>query len=281
MTQSPLSGVEDAQRLWARNAGLQVDDRGYLPEVDQNLFGGLTPPVRAAFGAADGNELEDAPDRPAKMRALISSSALAVNAFQNWSLRDPAPLGPALGIAGSVTRVEFERRLPTGAPGTPPNLDVVLTLGDGGIVGFESKFTEWIRPGTKQAASLGPYFRTSPSLWEGAGLHDCARLARAVHDGKERFDYLNVSQLLKHALGLNRAATASWSLGYVWFDADGEAGTSHRAEIARFVERVGEELRFLTVSYQQFVEALGKTATNSHGYFAYLHQRYGLGPGQL
>ena len=29
MTQSPLSGVEHAQRLWAAQAGLSVDERGF------------------------------------------------------------------------------------------------------------------------------------------------------------------------------------------------------------------------------------------------------------
>lgn len=277
MSKSLLDGVLRAQRAWADGQGLAVDERGYLPDVSSNLFGGLAPATKAAFEAADGDELEDRPTRPAKMRSLISSSALAVNVFQHWTLNDPAPLGLPLGLAGTVTRVEFERRMPTGAPGTPPNLDVVLTLADGGIVGLESKFTEWMQPSATQAASLVPYFRTSPSLWEAAGLSGCARLARAVHVDEERFTYLNVPQLLKHALGLNRAGAASWSLGYVWYDADGEAGAAHREEIVRFREHVGRELRFTALPYQQLLGALG--ANVSHGYLAYLHQRYALGAG--
>jgi hypothetical protein len=33
MPHSPVSGVEHAQRLWAANEGLSVDDRGYRPDV--------------------------------------------------------------------------------------------------------------------------------------------------------------------------------------------------------------------------------------------------------
>ena len=201
-----------------------------------------------------------------------------MNVFQHWTNRDPAPLGPALGLVGHVTQVEFERRLPTGAPGTPPNLDVVLTLTDGGMVGIESKFTEWMQTDAGQSKSMAPYFRTEPSLWEAAGLTGCAKLARAVYDGSERFAYLNVPQLLKHALGLQRAGAASWSLGYLWYDAESNAGEQHRQEVRRFADAVGEEVALHELSYHDLVDALERTAGVEQGYLSYLRGRYGASP---
>jgi len=275
MPRNRIDQVLNAQRDWAAGKGLTIDDRGYLSDVSLNLHGGLSPAVRAAFEEADGNELTDRSGRPAKMRALISSSALAVNVFQHWTLRDPEPLGPVLGLPGVVTHVEFERRLRTGAPGTPPNLDVVLTLADGGMVGIESKFTEWMKRDDGQAGSMAPYFRASPSLWERAGLVACAQLARAVYEQEERFAYLNVPQLLKHALGLRGAGAATWSLGYVWYDLDGVAGEQHRQELRRFADAVGKEVALWSLSYQELFTALERVPGIDHAYLSYLVRRYG------
>jgi len=78
----------------------------------------------------------------AKMRALHSSFALGVNVFSYWGDRpDLTPLLAAMGVAGEAGSLEFERKLPIGAGGTPPNLDVVITTADGVMVGVESKIT--------------------------------------------------------------------------------------------------------------------------------------------
>jgi hypothetical protein len=277
MTQSPLAGVATAKRLWAAQAGLSVDERGYLSDVAQNLFGGLSDEVRAAFEQADGAELKDRKGGPAKMRSVISSSALAVNVFQHWALNDPAPVGRALGLSAAVTKIGFERRMPTGAGGTPPNLDVVLTTADGGIVGIESKFTEWMSRKTGQASSMAPYFRKPESLWGRAGLTECDRLAREINDGTKAYEYLDAPQLLKHILGLQNSRAQSWALSYVWYDAKGDTGDKHRAELAEFGERIRADLTFVAVPYQELVARL----TTAHGgepdYFAYLSQRYALG----
>jgi hypothetical protein len=277
MTQSPLAGVESAQRLWASQAGLSFDDRGYLPDVSQNLFGGLSDEVRAAFDKADGAELKDHKGRPAKMRSVISSSALAVNVFQHWALNDPEPVGRALGLSAAVTKIEFERRMPTGAGGTPPNLDVLLTTADRGIVGIESKFTEWMSRKAGQAASMAPYFRKPESLWGRAGLTECDRLAQASNSGTKAYEYLDAPQLLKHILGLHKTGAPSWALFYVWYDATGDTGDKHRTELAEFGERVRADLTFVAVSYQELVARFASAQEGAPDYFAYLAQRYALG----
>jgi hypothetical protein len=268
--------VEHAQRLWAALAGLSVDDRGYLPDVSQNLFGGLSGEVRAAFEQADGAELADRDGRPAKMRSVISSSALAVNVFQHWALNDPAPVGRALGLSREVTKIEFEQRMPTGASGTPPNLDVVISTADDGVVGIESKLTEWMSRKTGQVTSMAPYFRKPESLWGRAKLTECDRLAREINDGLKSYEYLDAPQLLKHILGLQNSGAPSWALVYVWYDAEGEVGEKHRAELAQFGERIRADLTFVAVPYQELVARLMTAQTVEPDYSAYLANRYAL-----
>lgn len=212
------------------------------------------------------------------MRSLISSSALAANVFDYWSERDLAPILRALGVDGRATELRFERKLPTGARGKSPNLDVVLTLDDGRLIGIESKFTEWITPKTGMTTSLAPYISDEGSRWSQARLAAAARLARAVHDGEEKYFHLDVPQLLKHALGLAKASTTGWALHYLYFDGQGEVAERHAEEIERFTLAVGAELTFAARSYQSLVDSLGEAAPNEHAeYIAYLRDRY-MGP---
>jgi hypothetical protein len=277
MTQSPLSGVIAAQKAWAANQGYAVEGPGYLRSVSLNLFGGLSLIAKAAFLAADGGELSDVEGRPAKMRSLISSSALALNVFQYWALCPEAPIGKALGHSGTVQGIEFERRLPTGTGRKPANLDVVLTMDDGAIVGVESKFTEWMRPSNKQPTSIAPYVRNDRTLWDDAALTGAANLARAIRDGTETFKHLDVAQLLKHVLGLSRAARRGWALRYVWFDASGEAGNTHRTELDQFRALVGDELNFQAKSYQELAIEISHLPNVIPQYLVYLRDRYAFG----
>lgn len=274
MSSPPVLDVMAAQRAWAERSGLQTDARGYLPDVQTNLCQDLSANARAAFEAGDGAEMDDREGRPAKMRSLISSSALAANVFDYWSGRDLAPLLQALGVEGRAVDLQFERKLPTGARGKAPNLDIVLTLDDGRLVGIESKFTEWMTPKPGMPASLAPYLRDHESPWTRAGLPAADRLARAVHDGHEWFRLLNVPQLLKHALGLARASAPGWTLRYLYFDGTGPTAAEHAREIDRFAGAVGRDLGFAALSYQRFVGALADAGGEAPAYTHYLRDRY-------
>ena len=129
---SPRATVVAAQKRWAFQAGLTPDTRGYLGDAALNLRQPMSARALAAFDKADGGELRDRGDTPAKMRALHSSSALGVNVFSYWEDRpDLTPLLKAMDVVGGAGTLEFERKLPTGAGGTPPNLDVVITKAPG------------------------------------------------------------------------------------------------------------------------------------------------------
>jgi hypothetical protein len=86
----------------------------YLDAIEANLLQPLSVAAHRGFGNGSGSELADTPARPAKMKALHSSAALAVNVFDYWTTRDSAPLTAAMGIASRIREMAFERQFPTG-----------------------------------------------------------------------------------------------------------------------------------------------------------------------
>ena len=245
-----------------------------------NLREPMSPAIFSAFDAGDGAELKDTERAPAKMRSLISSSALAVNVFAYWERQDSTPLLKALGLNGEVDALLFEEKLSTGARGTPPNLDVVIRLRDASLVGIESKFTEWMTPSDSMAKTLKPYIRGDESYWSRTALPQSHALVKALLNGSvSAYRYLNVPQLLKHALGLKKHAKAEWHLIYLYMNAVGTAADEHRKEVARFEREVGHELHFTALSYGTLLERLAVDAVDAE-YLAYVQTRY-LRPPQL
>lgn len=267
-----------AQLEWARRAGHSVDSRNYLDSYERNLRTPLSERGQAAFIEGAGAELRDGSDgRPAKMRALHSSSALAVNVFDYWLERDSAELLQAVGLQSDMAAIHLEVPLRSGARGTPPHLDVLVRYSDGRIAGVESKFTEWMKEKRGRGDSLSPYFRdTDDSYWSRAGLPLSHELAIAIRHGNSDFQYLDAPQLLKHALGLKKAADGkSWRIGYLFFDAEGECQARHRDEIARFMLATGAELGFFARTYQEVFTSLERHATSIDAdYLKYLRCRY-------
>lgn len=266
------------QRRWAEAHGLGADARGYLPTVQANLFAPLAPSTRAAFERGDASELAETATRPAKMRALRSSAVLVVNVFEHFVGANPKPLLDALGIEEELKHplaFEAEARYPAGLPGHPPNLDVVLELTSGTIVGIESKFTEWLTPkrGAKNVLK-DKYFEGGVQWWRNGGLPKCQALAAMLKNGEERFRFLDVPQLLKHALGLATARPARFELHYLYFDAPGPASRAQREELARFAERVGAELGFRVLTYQELYRRLCACGRIESSYLRYLGERY-------
>jgi len=76
------------------------------------------------FREGDGSELSDVGTRRAKMRALLSSSALAVNFFDAWGETPKDGLAEALGLPEPISQLHFEhtcRRYPLGYRGADHN----------------------------------------------------------------------------------------------------------------------------------------------------------------
>ena len=267
---SSIPSVIEQQTRWAVSKGL-IPKNAYLKSVSDNLHADLSEGAFKDFERGSGGELRKRGLRPPKMWALRSSAALTANVFDHWRSRDPAPLQNALDLTNKITRISFEEHFPTGLRGNPPNVDVVLTLDKNQYVAIESKFTEWLNP---RERILDPKYFPSGELWTAQGLPKCQAVA---NDFKETgpFRFLDVPQLLKHALGLARKETGTYSLYYIYFDLKGPERELHADEVARFRDLVGEEIRFLSLTYQQLFDRLeGTVRAEDCVYLDYLRARY-------
>ncbi len=270
---SPTTVVRNQQRAWAVGHGIAIDSSGYTIELDDNLFVPLSAGARSELGGGDGGEL-GSPGKRAKMQALHSSSALACNVFEYWRGRDASVLAAALRLPAGIAGIEFERKFPTGLPGNPPNLDLVLTLADASIVAIESKFLEPY--GGRHASGFKPkYFESDTGLWARFGYSNCQDLALRLNAGAVAFRWLHAEQLLKHILGL-AASGLSWELLYLWYEALGCVAMEHRAEADEFARvATTDGIAFRSMSYQSLFATLWPLAGEPESaYLAYLDGRY-------
>jgi hypothetical protein len=273
MTNS-LSQIERAQSQWALKTGRSLDRPGYVKDLADNLLRcKLSPQTETEFAKADGNELNDSGSRPAKMRALISSSALAVNFFDFWRDIPKGPITNALKLPAAITSLQFEHRCcnyPVGPKS--PNLDLLLTLADGQRIGIESKFVEPYRG--KDYDLLPKYFPPGLGYWSNAGLLRAQSLANEI---RGRWKYLDAPQLLKHMLGLRSEQPESVvQLIYLWYDTGFDDAKAHREEVERFTDSIaGDVVRFSAISYQELFKSLRDASPDSSpGWAAYLAERY-------
>ena len=272
-----LRELKRRQRAWAASKNIPFDRNGYVPEEAQNFLLPLSQRFSKSLDSAGGGERQRQRHLPAKIRALHSSSALAINVFQYWEDKRGPGLPRAIGLEGELADVSIERQFPTGLRGTPPTLDVLLEMDDHCIVAIESKFTEWIerkRPDLDRFRRK--YLNTGRELWADAGLPNCQALAFEVADHKIQFRQLDVLQLLKHALGLGISAKRPFSLMYLYYDHDrtSDIADLHREEVGRFAGRVDDRLNFRAMSYQSLFAALAGAPLIDPGYIAYLKERY-------
>lgn len=229
-----------------RVSGIPSDAYGYVSQRTDNLL----PGVRLDHFEADlknggGHELNK------KFLALHSSSALAINTFAPFK-DNPGSL-TLLGKHGFRPPL-FEKQLPTGLRGTPPNLDVYLR-NEHEVVAIESKFLEYFTP--KVAHFSESYSRGSLTLAE-----DC--WWRVLEDSKKAgSSHLDVAQLVKHYLGLitliNHSDREGWNppkvtLVYLfWEPANGhdiEDCQSHRRDIEQLKSKVsGSKIKLRSLSY--------------------------------
>lgn len=267
---SSRSDLLDRQQSWAKRRGIETDPRGYVETVEVNLWRPLSGKARVAFEQGSGSELMG------KMRALHSSSALAVNFFDYWTTMDRADLRRVLGLESAVKDIQFEAQHATGLEGSPPNLDVCIALESEHVVAIESKFSEWLsRKSAAKPAFKPKYFDGGSQFWADRGLPKCQALANEMREGKKHFEFFDASQILKHALGLATQLRDRFSLWYVYYDFQCAEAAQHRAEIDDFAHRVGAELRFKVMTYQEVFASLSTASRDlDPSYLGYLSERY-------
>jgi len=275
------------QIQWAFNHGItligskgQLGRQAYTSILEENLFMPLAPNVRDSFKKGDGAEILGSPNRPAKMQAVHSSSALSVNIFQYWQDKLPA-IAAACGfcrkgnkISGKIVfedKYSVDERFPVA-----PNIDVVIHNSVSAKVrrfAIECKFTEAY--GSQKHLGLKPKYLTLDEVWNDIpGIHG---LAKSLCPDDNRYRHLHAAQLIKHILGLkNRYGKDGFRLLYLWYDVFGEEGAVHRNEIEDFSKKTRlDAIKFHSMSYQELIVKLSNEYRSSHGeYIRYISERY-------
>ena len=269
-----LRVIRELQSTWASSVARDRTRPDYTVTVSSNLFlTRLNPDTEVEFSRADGAEIQDASGKPAKMQALLSSSALAVNFFDAWRPATLEPLARALGLVGGLAALEFEHKCfayPVGP--RRPNLDLLVETGDGTRIGVESKFTEPYRgsPGLKTLSAK--YLRPGVHLWAARGLMPAQQLAAESRRG---WRHLDASQLLKHLLGLASENDGPWCLLYLWYDTGLADADTLRHEIEDFGHVVNADRPvFAACSYQEAFSRLDTTSEPVDGWHDYMAARY-------
>ena len=276
---SLLASLRGRQDDWLRQrlgVNATFAPNGYLTHVDHNLYLPLGQLARAEIGHGSGKEF-GTEERPGKLAAPWSSSALAVNVFEYWRDRDRAPLVSALGC-DDIVNLNLEQRLGTGFSNrAPANLDVVLTTRTHDI-GIESKFCE-----PYGAASHGDfrpsYLRRGPDKrW--LNLSRLRDLAHAIAERTVTFSRLDAPQLIKHALALQRRSNATkrpFQLMLLWYCPPGDHAATRQLhdEISILAGAMrADSVVFRAETYQAFFQKLRQSAAGHADYIDYLAARY-------
>ncbi|MBI5922423.1 MAG: hypothetical protein HY847_12385 [Betaproteobacteria bacterium] len=266
--------IEERQDQWGAEQARDPKWQSYLTSLRDNLFlGHLNPDTETEFRTGDGSELRDARTRPAKMRALISSSALVVNFFDSWRFADKAALARVFGIESAISRLSFEFKT-DGYPVGPrsPNLDLMLYLADGQRVAVESKFAEPYRSSEGFGALSARYFPSGECLWSQARLPAAQRIADRL---RPEWIHLDVPQLLKHLLGLASDPSKPATLVYLWFDTGSADANAHRKEVERFKGEVaGDSVVIRSATYQEIFKGISESEEPVVGWHSYMSRRY-------
>lgn len=227
-----------------QRSDILIDDKGYALDFRDTLLPLVaTEDFEADLKAGDGNELQT------KFRAAHSSSGLAVNCFAPFRTRI---VDLAMPDNSPFHALQFERKCPTGLRGgRAPNLDVVIS-GPEGVVGVESKLTEYL---VKHRAAFSPAY--AEQIRDEQRKQGYFREMLRLIDAPDRYVWLDAAQLIKHSFGLARTfRDQPVTLLYLyWEPANPNASprfAAHRQEIDAFTERVaGSTPEFRAMSYPE------------------------------
>jgi hypothetical protein len=278
------------EKNWAKknNKTLTVNNKNsksftYFKELNNNLFIPLSESLQKQFNKADGHEINDSSEKLAKMKAIHSSSALAVNIFHYWQTQNKIlEIAYCCGLCNKnnkyvedmffekndlVIDSSFERK---------PNIDIVITNSDFSrfkAFAIESKFTEHFTSKNKQ--NLSQSYLDMDYLWKNIDfLRDFISQDNSPF---HKYKYLDAAQLVKHILCLNREyGKGKFKLLYLYYDSIGEKAINHYCELLDFSMKLrtgGIEFRFK--SYQELIYKMANNYYKEHvEYFDYIIDRY-------
>lgn len=307
--------IKEKQRVWAIRNGkkLRNDYDLYITNVEDNIFNGLSQNTRKEFDDARGGELKDIEKHPAKMSALLSSSALCVNIFQYFQdkskelklllLRECKLVRNDYNCDDVIIKFECtDYPICSGKEIiATPNIDIVIITiknnEEDKIFAIESKFTEpykrshhyFLNEKYYKDGQNAPYWKSMGDLYEKLGIEYAEKKEyknkNDILHGKEidelkRYKYLNALQLIKHLMGVR----CKWrnksqiKLVYFFYDSLGQEGNIHRTEISKFNTFIEKAtgVGFNYISYQKLICNLTKALPyNEHKeYIDYITERY-------
>ncbi len=277
------------QILWAKNRGLKLvgseGDRGrpaYTQNLELNLFLPLSESAHVGFYAGNGNEIGSSSDKPGKMQAVHSSSALGVNVFQYWEEIKQVPvIASACGFCRksniSSEKIVFEEKFPIkGINRIPPNIDIVIhnsASSNFKCYAIESKFSEPYR--SYEIKGLKSAYLDVEDLW--SDIPELQEFALSINPDNKNNNYLDSAQLIKHILGLKtKFGKNKFKLLYLWYDVLGKEGADHRDEIEMFANIAKtDNIHFMSLTYQELIIKLANQCRLEHPeYIQYLTERY-------
>ncbi len=228
---------------------LKTNNKGYLSSFEENLIQTYEnwQEIKSELEAGQGNELKEDNESP-KFKAVHSSSALCINTFAPF--KQQKDKFNFLGYK-NFSEATFEKKVPTGI--STPNLDFYLE-NEKVIIGFESKFTEFITPKLPNK-NLNSYFNNdkfSSFLDSKFNL-----LIQEYKDCKVKY-HLDIAQLLKHSIGLLKKAdkTKKPILIYIYWQPENsenfEIFQKHKEEIEKFKAKITKFIEFVPISYSEF-----------------------------
>ena len=96
----------------------------------------------------------------------------------------------------------------------------------------------------------------------------------ASYPTQEQFSHLNAPQLLKHVLGVVNTPHRDFTLLYLWYDYPSSEAAAHRAEVETFMQRLGGEIDFRSMTYQELFKKVRGASSVDAKYITYLTGRY-------
>ncbi|MCF6267225.1 MAG: hypothetical protein L3J57_11865 [Desulfuromusa sp.] len=285
---NPREFIIAKQIEWAKNQKINLigsqGDQGrkvYTTTVEENLFQPLNTQTKSELLAGDGSELLNKANRPAKIQALHSSSALCINIFDYWrNFTDISSIVWACGLTRHnqqmLGTINFEEKFPIDDKFRySPNIDVVLhpaTEKSVKAYAIECKFTEAYS--SREHGGLDKKYLDNSPIWQ--YLSNIKSLAKAISPDDTQFVHLHAAQLIKHILGLNRKfGHGAYRLLYLWYDTFGEAGCKHHQEVGHFAEVARKDgVKFHAITYQDLIINLAKFRERHEKYIMYLTDRY-------
>ena len=231
--------------------GLILDQKGYLKKSEDNILQIVNEwsTIKNELSSGQGSELKPNKNGVIKFNAAHSSSALCVNNFAHFK---EYPHQSSLLQFRNFEVIQFEKKLHTGI--SKPNLDLYLET-SAEVIGVESKFTEHLCP-KKPNKNLDKYINRSELVYLPSSFNE---ILWHYIDEKRKY-YLDVAQLIKHAIGLRRTSERINSkkpvLVYIYWlpenSHDFAAFHKHQNEINEFQARISKFVDFYHLSYIKY-----------------------------